>query len=75
MIKTKNPKLSGFLFLAILLLSSPVFSFTPMEYYNSFVAGFDLGYRDGAFNDARFSDPCAIAFDTNGDRLFVADYD
>ena len=46
-----------------------------MEYYNSFVAGFDQGYRDGDFNKARFSDPCAIAFDTNGDRLFVADYD
>ncbi len=63
----------NFLIFTLSLSTSPAFSFTPMEYYNSFVAGFDTGYRDGAFNKARFDDPCGIAFDTNGDRLFVAD--
>ena len=72
--RIKTRKFFSFLFFSISLFNSPVFAFTPMEYYNSFVAGFDLGYRDGAFNKARFGNPCGIAFDTNGDRLFVADW-
>ena len=47
-----------------------------MEYYNSLVAGHDdPGFQDGAFDDAYFSRPQGLAFDTEGKRLFVADED
>lgn len=47
---------------------------TPMEYYNSLVAGGDEpGYRDGSFVSARFNDPRGLAFDETGHRLYVAD--
>ncbi len=57
----------------LFLPTMPGFAFTPMEYFNSFVAGVDKGFRDGAFNQARFNRPSSLAFDTTGDRLFVAD--
>jgi len=45
-----------------------------MEYYNSLVAGDDdPGFKDGAFDDARFNQPCGLALDEEGKRLFVAD--
>ncbi|HVZ80841.1 MAG TPA: hypothetical protein VHE12_08590 [bacterium] len=48
----------------------------PMEYFNSLVAGgFEAGYRDGAFQRARFNNPSGLAFDPEGERLFVADTD
>src|SRR5271154_1068223 len=62
--------------IALLVLGPawPVGAVTPMEYYNSLVAGNDdAGYRDGAFDDARFNRPCGLAFDETGSRLFVAD--
>jgi hypothetical protein len=65
--------------LIILLLLSwtlPLWAFTPMEYYNSLVAGNDddAGFQDGAFDDARFNQPSGLAFDEEGKRLLVADY-
>ena len=49
---------------------------TPMEYYNSLVAGADdADYQDGAFDEARFSHPEGMAFDESGNRLFIADRD
>ncbi|HTA76975.1 MAG TPA: hypothetical protein VK791_07455 [bacterium] len=62
---------------AILLLSLPPvssFAVTPMEYYNSLVAGNDdPGYKDGAFDDSLFNQPAGLVFDQEGNRLFVAD--
>ena len=54
----------------------PLWAFTPMEYYNSLVAGNDddPGFQDGAFDDARFNQPSGLAFDEEGKRLLVADY-
>jgi hypothetical protein len=47
---------------------------TPMDDYNSLVAGAeDAGYRDGAFARARFNQPAALALDGSGSQLFVAD--
>src|SRR5580658_3872243 len=49
---------------------------TPMDYYNSLVAGADVpGFKDGAFYQARFNHPAGLAFDDAGERLFVADRD
>src|SRR5580700_5504845 len=62
--------------ITLLLLSSawPVWAVTPMEYFNSLVAGGDeAGFRDGAFFSARFNDPFGMAFDETGNRLYVAD--
>ncbi len=65
-----------FPFLSLLLASASgrAGSITPMEYYNSLVAGnFDRGFRDGAYAGALFSDPSGICFDETGERIFVAD--
>jgi hypothetical protein len=52
----------------------PLWAVTPMEYYNSLVAGDDdPGFQDGAFDDARFNQPSGLAMDEEGKRLFVAD--
>ena len=54
--------------------SLPLGAVTPMEYYNSLVAGDDeAGFQDGAFDDARFNQPSGLALDEEGKRLFVAD--
>ena len=54
----------------------PARGITPMEYYNTLVAGADDGgYKDGNFTQARFQRPSGLAFDTDGKRLFVADRD
>jgi sugar lactone lactonase YvrE len=66
-----------FLFLLVFpFCVQPVFGITPMEYYNSLVAGRDdAGFRDGAFSRALFYNPCGLAIDNSGNRLFVADRD
>jgi hypothetical protein len=52
----------------------PAWAVTPMEYYNSLVAGDDdPGFQDGAFDDARFNQPSGLVVDEEGRRLFVAD--
>ncbi len=67
-----NLKITIALFLALLPVSA--FAVTPMEYYNSLVAGSDdPGYKDGAFDDSFFNLPAGLAFDKEGTRLFVAD--
>ena len=61
----------GFLFLGGAL---PALGLTPMEYFNSLVAGGDdPGYRDGNFSQARFNTPQGLAFNESGKILFVAD--
>ncbi len=56
------------------LWALPLWAVTPMEYYNSLVAGDnEPGFKDGAFDDARFNQPCGLALDEEGKRLFVAD--
>lgn len=53
---------------------APACAVTPMDYYNSLVAGGDYaGYLDGHFSAARFSDPSGLAFDDTGTQLYVAD--
>lgn len=48
---------------------------SPMEYFNSLVAGGNLsGFQDGDFTKARFNNPTRLVFDDTGDRLFVADF-
>lgn len=65
-----------FLTVGLLCLTHPLRAATPMEYFNSLVAGHDDGgYQDGAFDDAYFNRPQGLAFDTEGNRLFVADED
>ncbi len=64
--------------IVFLLFSSPpirpVFGITPMEYFNSLVAGRDdAGFRDGTFSQALFDHPNGLAIDDSGNRLFVAD--
>jgi hypothetical protein len=71
--RIKIPTFYRFLFFPFLLLSSPAFSFTPMEYYNSLVAGVGVGFKDGNFNKALFNHPAGIAFNEAGSQLFVAD--
>ena len=59
------------LFLATLV---PGWAITPMEYYDSLVAGgSEAGFRDGAFSLARFKEPLGMAFDDKGNQLYVAD--
>jgi hypothetical protein len=68
----KIQKLSVVFF--FLSVTPPLHAVTPMEYYNSLVAGDDdPGFQDGAFDDARFNQPCGLALDEAGKRLFVAD--
>lgn len=63
---------AGMVFLPVL----PTFALTPMEYYNSLVAGGDdAGFQDGEFYRARFSHPSGLCLDGRGGRLFVADRD
>ncbi len=58
----------------ILLQGIQAFGTTPMEYFNSLVAGGDEpGYRDGAFVSARFNNPAGLCFDESGKTLYVAD--
>jgi hypothetical protein len=63
---------------ALILLgwTVPLWAVMPMDYYNTLVAGDDdPGFRDGAFDDARFNRPCGLALDEKGTRLYVADQD
>lgn len=54
--------------------TGPLWALSPMQWYNSLVAGTDdPGYKDGAFEQARFNHPSGLAFDDAGSRLFVAD--
>jgi hypothetical protein len=79
------PRLTGFpslkkcvpfFFLALAFWAQAASGITPMEYYNSIVAGWDdPGFRDGAFSQALFNSPCGLAIDDAGERLFVADRD
>jgi hypothetical protein len=63
-----------FIILFLLSVTSVLWAVTPMEYYNSLVAGDDdPGFKDGAFDDARFNQPSGLAIDEEGKRLFVAD--
>ena len=63
-----------FTILFLLSVASALWAVTPMEYYNSLVAGDDdPGFKDGAFDDARFNQPSGLALDEEGKRLFVAD--
>ncbi len=60
--------------LFFLTLSSSCWAVTPMEYYNSLVAGGDdPGYRDGSFSLSHFNNPSGLAFNDTGDKLYVAD--
>jgi hypothetical protein len=60
---------------AILFLTNlPVFAYSPMEYFNSLVAGVGKGFKDGEFNKAKFNEPSGMAFDEDGKHLFVADF-
>lgn len=55
---------------------SKVGKISPMESYNSLVAGNEeAGFQDGEFQDAFFKNPAALVFDKEGKRLFVADKD
>ncbi|HTA76974.1 MAG TPA: hypothetical protein VK791_07450, partial [bacterium] len=68
----KKIKFAAILLLAFLPL--PALALTPMEYFNSLVAGATTtGYEDGSFYEAEFDQPTALALDASGDRLFVAD--
>jgi hypothetical protein len=61
-------------FLFCLAAIVPGWAVTPMEYYNSLVAGGDnAGFRDGAFAQARFNNPSGLCFDDTGNQLFIAD--
>ncbi len=65
-----------FLMVCLLLLAVPLGATTPMEYFNSLVAGHDDGgFQDGAFDEAYFNHPQGLVFDSEGNRLFVADED
>ena len=68
-------KIIPFPLLLIFMTSTSLgWAVTPMEYYNSLVAGGDeAGSRDGAFSLARFHDPMGLAFDETGNKLYVAD--
>ena len=64
---------SFFLFL-FCLATAPSWAVTPMESYNSLVAGgSEAGFRDGPFALARFNKPMGLAFDEAGNKLYVAD--
>lgn len=61
-------------FLFCLASIVPGWAVTPMDYYNSLVAGgSEAGFRDGAFALARFNNPLGLAFDEGGKQLYVAD--
>ncbi len=70
-----SPGLTGALgFLLVLLAPGLGQAVTPMDYYNSLVAGGnDAGFKDGAFALARFNGPSGLAMNEGGDELFVAD--
>lgn len=54
----------------------PCGALTPMDYYQSLVAGADEdGFQDGGFSLARFNNPSGLAFDATGRQLYVADRD
>jgi hypothetical protein len=56
--------------------AAPLGAVVPMDYYNTLVAGDDdPGFKDGAFDDARFNRPCGLAIDEKGSLLYVADQD
>jgi len=62
------------LFILLLSMASASWAVTPMAYYNTLVAGADeSGYRDGSFIRAYFNTPSGIAFNAEGDKLYVAD--
>jgi hypothetical protein len=62
------------LFFSFLAAIAPSWAISPMEYYDSLVAGGrDAGFRDGAFSLARFHDPLGMALDEAGNKLYVAD--
>lgn len=57
-----------------LSVAGMVRAITPMDYYNSLVAGGgSAGYADGAFAVARFNIPTGLAFDDSGHKLYIAD--
>jgi hypothetical protein len=59
---------------ALLFSLSPAYSLTPMEWFNSLVAGQDdPGFRDGDFEQAQFNHPLGLVINDDGSRLFVAD--
>ena len=63
---------SSLLFFLAAIASS--WAVTPMEYYNSLVAGGENpGFRDGSFVAARFNNPLGLAMDESGTKLYVAD--
>ncbi|HTC21474.1 MAG TPA: hypothetical protein VK859_11540, partial [bacterium] len=67
-------KIISFFFFSVLAALAPLWAVTPMDYYNSLVAGGDqVGFRDGAFTLARFKNPLGLAFDEGGHELYVAD--
>lgn len=62
--------------LTLVAIGSSSLAFTPMEHFNSLVAGADeADYRDGSFDEARFDHPMGMVFDATGDKLYIADRD
>jgi hypothetical protein len=68
-------KITYLTFIFLILGLSASFAYTPMDSYNSVVAGVGRGFRDGDFDQALFNNPTCLAFDSEGTRLFVADRD
>ncbi len=65
---------SKLIVVSFLFLIGQVHGITPMDYYNSLVAGGnDAGFKDGAFYEARFRQPAGLAIDGTGTKLYVAD--
>jgi hypothetical protein len=75
--KTRRKALQWKVFgLSFFLFPAVVLALSPMDYFTSLVAGSeDSGFQDGTFYQARFNNPCALAMDDKGERLFVADRD
>jgi hypothetical protein len=74
MVFSKENMKKSILFLFFMLVIVPAEAVTPMESYNSLVAGGnEAGYKDGAFALARFNEPMGLAFDDAGHQLYVAD--
>src|SRR5581483_10709263 len=66
----------GLWVLTLVGMGAPALAFTPMEHFNSLVAGADeADYRDGPFNEARFDHPMGMVFDATGNKLYIADRD